>query len=109
MLTPEQRQQRNADMVRAAHDGATYSELAKLYGLSLNWAGRVIRRNGGPIPPHGKGVKRDVNYSQCREEYEAGKKIRTLADNAGVSYGAMRRGLLKAGAVFRARGGASRT
>lgn len=108
-MTPEQRQKRNTEMVQAATNGASYSEIAAQVGLSLTWVGRVIRANGGPAPAHRKGFKRDIDQDRYREAYEGGKSVRALADHAGVSYSAMYRRLVKAGVTFRPRGGPPQT
>ena len=101
----EQRAQRDAEMVQAAEVGDTYSEIAERVGLSLPRTSQILRGNGAPVPEHGKGVKLHLDYGPSREEYEAGATTRELADAAGISYGAMYRGLKAAGTPFRPRGG----
>jgi transposase len=103
-MTLDDLERRNAAMVQAAKNGATYSQIAESVGLSLSWAGQVLRSNGAPLPEHGKGVKRHLDYLECRAAYEAGATVRDLADAAGVSYSAMYRGLAQVGTPFRPRG-----
>jgi len=101
----EQRTQRNADMVQAAEDGDTYSEIAQRVGLSLPRTSQILRDHGAPTPTHGKGVKLHLDYGSYRREYEAGATVRELAGAAGISYGAMHRGLAAVDTPFRPRGG----
>jgi transposase-like protein len=104
----EQRSKRNAAMVKAAQGGATYTEIARRFGLSLSWTGTILRAGGAPVPEHGKGVRLDIDYSIYRDAYASGDTVRDLAREAGVSYGAMYRGLKRAGTTFRPRGGNGR-
>lgn len=57
------------------------------------------------LPP---GPERDRLAADLKKKYDAGASIRALAEETGRSYGAVHRLLGEAGAVFRARGGATR-
>lgn len=97
---------RNARMVKLREDGATYTQIAKKFGLSLSWTGVILRAGGAPAPEHGKGVKlHGIDWQACREAYESGDTIRAIAQAEDLSYGATYRGLQKVGTKFRPRGG----
>ncbi|UOX85307.1 helix-turn-helix domain-containing protein [Amycolatopsis sp. FBCC-B4732] len=97
---------RNARMVQLSKNGATYTVIAKKFGLSLSWTGFILRSNGAAVPEHGKGVKRrGIDWPALCDAYDSGDSVRALAEAEGLSYGTVYRGLRKAGITFRPRGG----
>lgn len=99
-----ERARRNARMVQASLGGASIAEIAGQVGLSPNWTGTVLRSNGAPLPTDGRGFPLALDFRPYLLGYEAGGTVRELAAAAGISYGAMHRGLKAAGVEFRPRG-----
>ena len=54
------------------------------------------------------GAERGTLSDQLRKEYEAGRSIRSIAEETGRSYGFVHRVLQESGATLRGRGGATR-
>jgi Helix-turn-helix domain len=54
------------------------------------------------------GTQRSVFAAQSEKRYDSGESIRTIAQDAGRSYGFVHRVLKEAGVVLRGRGGATR-
>jgi transposase len=99
------RTERNHLMVRDWQDGATITQIAQRYGLSLNWTGRLLRMNGADLPETGRGIKLHLDSARIVTEYRDGATVRTIADTHGVSYGKIYRLLKEQGVLMRPRGG----
>jgi Mor family transcriptional regulator len=102
------RTERNRRMVRDWQDGSTITQIAQRYGLSLNWTGRLLRRNGADLPETGRGIKLDLDAEQIAAEYSDGATVRAIADTHAVSYGKIYRLLRQHGVPMRPRGGGKR-
>jgi Mor family transcriptional regulator len=99
------RTERNRRMVRDWQDGSTITQIAQRYGLSLNWTGRLLRKNGADLPETGRGIKLDLDADRIVTEYAEGATVRTIADKHHVSYGKIHRLLREHGVPMRPRGG----
>ncbi|WP_328618215.1 helix-turn-helix domain-containing protein [Amycolatopsis sp. NBC_00355] len=102
------RAERNRRMVEDWEGGATITQIAHRYGLSLSWTGMLLRLNGAALPKTGRGIKRDLDTEQVSAEYLDGATIRTIADDHGVSYGKIYRLLQQHHVPMRPRGGGQR-
>lgn len=105
-IPPGECARRNAEMVQAARSGATYTEVAKRFGLSLSWTGVILRAGGVPVPEHGKGVKlHGLDWTVYAAAYDSGDTIRAIAAAEGLTYSTVHRGLKAAGVTLRPRSG----
>ncbi|MBB2500246.1 transposase family protein [Amycolatopsis echigonensis] len=97
-------------MVAEYNNGASQTEIANKYGLSLSWTGRLLRQAGAQLPPIRQGVKRtDLKHAVIVRQYLVTEaSIRKIAAYHGTSYGTIRRILQRHGVVLRPHGGANR-
>jgi transposase len=102
------RADRNRKMVSDWRGGASVTQIAQRYGLSLNWTGTVLRQNGAELPVRGRGVKREVDAEQVAAAYRGGATIRQLAGVHAVSYGTIHHLLQQQHVPMRPRGGGQR-
>ncbi|WP_410631407.1 helix-turn-helix domain-containing protein [Amycolatopsis sp. cmx-4-83] len=112
MDTPEQpdrdaagRSDRNRRMVQDWENGATVTQIARRYRLSLSWTGVLLRRNGADLPRTGRGIKRELDTDEVIADYLDGATVRALADAHDVSYGKIYRLLQQHRVPMRPRGG----
>ncbi|WP_284742807.1 helix-turn-helix domain-containing protein [Amycolatopsis sp. RTGN1] len=96
---------RNRRMVRDHSAGKTVTEIARMYGLSLNWTGELLRQHGANMPTSGRGIRCDLDIDEVVCQYESGSTIREVAGLYDVSYGKVYRLLAAVGVTFRPRGG----
>lgn len=112
MDTPEnpgpgatRRSERNRRMVQDWRDGATITQLAQRYGLSLSWTSALLRQNGADLPTAGRGIKRELDVEQIVTDYLEGATVRTIAETHHVSYGKVYNLLRHYDVPMRPRGG----
>lgn len=112
MDTPEKpaqdavrRGERNRRMVRDWENGATVTQIARRYHLSLSWTGVLLRQNGADLPKTGRGIKRELDADEVIADYLDGATVRALADAHDVSYGKIYRLLQQHRVPMRPRGG----
>ena len=88
--------ERNAAMLRDYRSGITQTDIAKNYGLSLSWTGRLLRDSGATMPPMRRGVRRaDLDESKIVRDYRnRGLSIAAIAKHHRAGYGTIRRVLL---------------
>jgi transposase len=101
--------ERNRRMVQDWRDGATITQIARRYGLSLNWTGTLLRQNGAELPETGRGIKRELDDKKVVADYVNGSTVRAIADAHEVSYGKIYRLLQHYRVPMRPRGGVPRT
>jgi transposase len=99
------RTDRNRRMVLDWQNGATITQIAQQYGLSLNWTGSLLRQNGADLPTVGRGIKRDLDSEEIVASYLDGATVREIADAHEVSYGKIYRLLQQNRVPMRPRGG----
>ncbi|WP_442876026.1 helix-turn-helix domain-containing protein [Amycolatopsis sp. NBC_01480] len=84
-------------------------DIAEECGLSLSWAGRVLRRAGTQLPEVPRGGKRvDLHADRIAHEYRAGASIHGLTDEDYTAYGTVRQALQQVGVPLRAHGSQNR-
>ncbi|MFJ9780184.1 helix-turn-helix domain-containing protein [Amycolatopsis sp. NPDC101161] len=111
MDTPEHpdpdaaRAERNRRMVEDWRSGASIAQIAQRYGLSPNWTGALLRRNGADLPETGRGFKLDLDADRIVTAYLDGATVREIADAHEVSYGKVYRLLQQHRVPMRPRGG----
>lgn len=99
------RADRNRRMVRDWENGATVTQIARRYDLSLSWTGVLLRRNGADLPKAGRGIKRELDSDEVIADYLDGATVRALAETHAVSYGKIYRLLQQHHVPMRPRGG----
>ena len=105
MPSPDpRREERNRRMAQAWRGGATKTEIAQTFGLSLNRTGEVLRRYVADLPTSGQGFKRDLDIDTVRGMYERGMTMRDIAEALDSSYGKIHRLLQAHDVPLRARG-----
>jgi hypothetical protein len=80
------------------------AELAREFGLSLNWTGALLRKLGANVPETGRGIKCLLDEDEIVEQYASGLTVRDVARLNAVSYGTIYRLLQRAGVSMRPRG-----
>ncbi|MFF0146974.1 hypothetical protein ATK36_5418 [Amycolatopsis sulphurea] len=99
------RQARNAAMLQAYLGGESLTEIADQAGVSLSWAGRLLRDAGVVMPERRQGVKRhNLDVPAIIREYRDGQSTRALGDRHDTSYQTIRRLLLRSGVQLRPHG-----
>lgn len=101
----DRRTDRNRRMVQDWQNGASITQIAQQYGLSLNWTGSLLRQNGADLPTIGRGIKRDLDSEEVVTSYLDGATVREIADAHDVSYGKIYRLLQQHRVPMRPRGG----
>ncbi|WP_336159888.1 helix-turn-helix domain-containing protein [Amycolatopsis sp. VC5-11] len=97
--------ERNRQMLAMWRAGASITEIANMYGLSLSWTGRLLRQEGAVLPEIRQGVRRALDVPRIVREYESGATIQSIADAHQASYGTIRRLLLREKVRIRPHGG----
>jgi hypothetical protein len=89
-------------LVQAYRDGTGTSELRRRYNLSQGSVLKLLRAHGVTMRRQGLA---DSDLLTAAKLYRNGASLAQLGEQFGVSYSAVRRGLISAGAVLRPRGG----
>ncbi|SFO06061.1 helix-turn-helix domain-containing protein [Amycolatopsis rubida] len=99
------RVERNRQMLGKWRAGASITQIADEFGLSLSWTGRLLRQEGAVMPEIRQGVRRELDVPRIVREYEAGGTLQNIADAHETSYGTIRRLLLREKVAIRPHGG----
>jgi hypothetical protein len=91
-----------AELVQAYRDGASTTELRHRYDIGQGSAIRILREHG--VKMRNQGLA-DGDVATAADLYRSGKTLAQLGDQFGISPNAVRRALVSAGMVMRARGG----
>lgn len=105
VTTPDERYDRNVEMLRAWQAGRSRTEIAEYFGLSLSWTNELLRRFGADIPTTGRGVRVPLDVGEVVSQYDSGMQVREIAEWHNVSYGKIHGLLKKAEVKMRPRGG----
>jgi hypothetical protein len=91
-----------AELVQAYRDGASTPALERRYGLGHASVISILHRHGVTMRNQGL-AESDIRIAA--ELYRSGKTLAQLGERFGVSPNAVRRAMVSAGVVMRARGG----
>jgi hypothetical protein len=91
-----------AELVQAYRDGASTADLRRRYELSQGSVIKIL--HGHDVEMRGQGLA-DSDVPIAAELYRGGKTLTQLGEQFGISPNAIRRALMSAGVVMRARGG----
>lgn len=77
MYTNQRKAARNAEIIRAYHAGATMTELARVHGVCISRVSKIIRDEGGRLPPEERARRHREATIKAMADPETRAKIRT--------------------------------